>query len=215
MTDRNHHPHPEDRARGAAEPGADDASSFSRTIDSSHASLPDEVSIRPLPCHRDDAAWTVDVYRRDWPLDIAPVQWNFVSSRPNVLRGVHVHVQHWDYLHVVSGAMLLGLHDMRPRSPTYRRATRLCLEGDRPVSIAIPPGVAHGFYFASATAYIYAMSHYWTPVGELGCRWDDPELGLAWPESEPVLSARDAAAPSYAELARALASASGEHIDAA
>ena len=207
MTDRIHHPHPEGRAYGAAEPGTNDVSSFSPPIESLPACLPDDVSVRPLPRHRDDAASTTDVYRRDWPLDIAPVQWNFVSSRPNVLRGVHVHIEHWDYLHVVSGAMLLGLHDMRPRSLTYRLATQLCLEGDRPVSIAIPPGVAHGFYFASATTYIYAMSHYWTPVGELGCRWDDPELGLAWPVSDPVLSPRDAAAPRYFELARALASA--------
>lgn len=207
MTDPIHHRHPEGRAYGPVEPGADTAPNFSRPIDSLQARLPDDVSIRPLPSHRDGAAWTTDVYRRDWPLDIAPVQWNLVSSKPSVLRGVHVHVHHWDYLHVVSGAMLLGLHDMRPRSPTYRLATRLCLDSDRPAGIAIPPGVAHGFYFASATAYIYAMSHYWTPVGELGCRWDDPELGLSWPVSDPVLSSRDAAAPSYFELGRTLAAA--------
>lgn len=138
---------------------------------------------------------------------MAPVQWNLVNSRPNTLRGVHVHVAHWDYLCVVSGEMLLGLHDMRPHSPTYRLAVQQRLSGAAPCSIAIPPGVAHGFYFASETCYFYAVSHYWNLSDELGCRWDDPELGLSWPTKSPLLSERDASAPSHGELARAFAAA--------
>jgi dTDP-4-dehydrorhamnose 3,5-epimerase len=49
---------------------------------------------------------------------------------------------------------------------------------------------------------VYAVDHYWNLADELGCRWDDPELGLAWPTTDPLLSPRDAAAPSYAEMAR-------------
>ena len=148
-----------------------------------------------------------EVYRGDWQLDVAPAQWNFVLSKPNTLRGVHAHLGHWDYLHVVSGEMLLGLHDLRPGSPTYRMAVQCRLAGDRPGAIAIPPGVAHGFYFASATTYFYALSHYWTSTGDLGCRWDDPALGLSWPTSDPLLSQRDANASSYEELAKAVATA--------
>ena len=205
MTDLQHRRCPEDRASGVAEPDACAAPKGVRPTDGLQVHLPDGVSIHPLPRWGDDVARTTDVYRRDGQPDIAPVQWNLMSSNPNVFRGVHVHIHHWDYLHVVSGEMLLGLHDMRPHSPTYRLATQHCLESDRPVGIAIPPGVAHGFYFASETTYIYAMSHYWTPVEELGCRWDDPELALSWPASDPVLSSRDAAAPSYGELAQTLA----------
>jgi len=169
--------------------------------------LPAGVSLRRLRDQRDGAERTTEVYRRDWGLDAVPVQWNLVSSNPNTLRGVHVHVTHWDYLSVVSGEMLLGLHDMRPDSPTYRMAVQPLLPGDAPVSIAIPPGVAHGFYFASATRYFYAVSRYWNPSDELGCRWDDPVLGLSWPSADPLLSPRDSDAPSYGELARALAAA--------
>ena len=100
--------------------------------------------------------------------------------------------------------MLLGLHDMRPRSPTYMLSVLQRLAGDRPSSIAIPPGVAHGFYFATPTTYCYAVSHYWNPSDELGCRWNDPMLGLAWPTTDVLLSPRDAGASGYEELARAL-----------
>ena len=166
--------------------------------------LPIGVSLRRLASEHRSESETTELYRRDWQMDVVPVQWNLVSTRPNTLRGVHVHTKHWDYLHVISGEMLLGLHDMRPRSPTYMLSVLQRLAGDRPSSIAIPPGVAHGFYFATPTTYCYAVSHYWNPSDELGCRWNDPMLGLAWPATEVLLSPRDADAPGYEELARAL-----------
>lgn len=171
-----------------------------------NARLPEGVALRELS---DDgnAREGTEIYRDDWQLDVAPVQWNFVSSRSNTLRGVHAHPSHWDYLQVVSGELLLGLHDLRPNSPTYRLAAEYRLAGDRPVGIAIPPGVAHGFYFASPTTYLYALSCYWTIGGEFGCRWDDPALGLSWPTSDPLLSPRDANAWSYDHLAEAVTGA--------
>src|SRR4051812_2492868 len=117
--------------------------------------LPVGVSLRELSAEDDGIGGVTHLYRRDWQLDVVPVQWNLVSSRPDSLRGVHVHRAHWDYLSVISGEMLLGLHDMRPQSPTYRLAAHRWLAGGKPVSIAVPPGVAHGFYFASATTYCY------------------------------------------------------------
>ena len=169
--------------------------------------LPAGVSLRPLAAQGDPAGATIELYRRDWRISSLPVQWNLVSTRANTLRGVHLHLRHWDYLCIIAGEMLLGLHDMRPQSPTYRLATALRLPSDAACSIAIPPGVAHGFYFAAEAQYLYAVDHYWDPSDELGCRWDDPELRLAWPSDEPLLSPRDAAAPTYAELARAVTGA--------
>lgn len=175
------------------------------SADLSTAPLPTGVSLRPLHEQNDGPVRMTQIYRREWPIEVAPVQWNLVNTAANTLRGVHVHAVHWDYLFVVSGAMLIGLHDMRPGSPTYRTSAQRRLQGESPCSIAIPPGVAHGFHFASATTYFYAVSHYWNPSDELGCRWDDPEIGLSWPTAEPLLSPRDAAAPGYADLVRDLA----------
>lgn len=171
--------------------------------------LPAGVLLRPLASQGDPAGAAIELYRRDWPIDLLPVQWNLVSTRANALRGVHVHLRHWDYLCIIDGEMLLGLHDMRPRSPTYRLPAALRLRSDSACSIAIPPGVAHGFYFAAEAEYLYAVDRYWDPSDELGCRWDDPELRLAWPTDQPLLSSRDAEAPSYGELARAVTGAFG------
>lgn len=175
------------------------------SADVSTAVLPVGVSLRPLNDHDDGPVRTTQIYRREWPLEVVPVQWNLVNTAANTLRGVHVHLSHWDYLFVVSGEMLIGLHDMRPDSPTYRTSARQRLRGESPCSIAIPPGVAHGFCFASAATYFYAVSRYWKPSDELGCRWNDPELGLSWPVSDPLLSPRDATASGYDELKRAVA----------
>lgn len=169
---------------------------------STSAQLPAGVLLRPLLDGGNDLGGCTQLYRADWQPDVIPVQWNFVCSRANTLRGVHVHPTHADYLCVLRGEMLLALHDMRPQSPTYRLSVQQVLSGERPCSATIPPGVAHGFYFGSETRYVYAVDHYWNLADELGCRWDDPALGLSWPTSDPLLSARDAAAPSYAEMAR-------------
>ena len=172
--------------------------------DLSTAQLPTGVLLRPLHEQNDGPVRMTQIYRREWPAGVVPVQWNLVNSAENTLRGVHVHREHWDYLFVVSGEMLIGLHDMRPGSPTYRMSAQRRLQGESPCSIAIPPGVAHGFYFGSAATYFYAVSHYWNPSDEFGCRWDDPELGLSWPAAEPLLSPRDTTAARYADLVQSL-----------
>lgn len=173
----------------------------------STASLPIGVSLLPLHEQNDGPVRTTQIYRREWPMEAVPVQWNLVNTGANTLRGVHVHTRHWDYLVVVSGEMLIGLHDMRPGSVTYRQTAQRRLNGGSPCSIAIPPGVAHGFCFTSAATYFYAVSHYWDPSDEFGCRWDDPDLGFAWPIADPLLSLRDAAASDYGDLTRAVAAA--------
>jgi dTDP-4-dehydrorhamnose 3,5-epimerase len=173
---------------------------------SSDTGLPTGVVLRRLPARIGHAGMTIDLFSRD-EAGVAPVQWNFVTSGPNTLRGVHVHPRHADYLSVLGGWMLVGLHDMRPGSTTYRLSTILRLRGDVPEAAFIPPGVAHGFYCAAAAEYAYALDSYWDPAGELGCIWNDPALGLDWPTSDPVLSPRDADAPSYAALTAALAEA--------
>jgi len=169
--------------------------------------LPLGTLLNGLTSRPDSGGREVQLHHRNWGIGPTPVQWNLVQSAPNTLRGVHVHVEHWDYLHVALGEMLLGLHDMRPWSPTRGLSALVTLSGDAPAAIVIPPGVAHGFYFAGEAQYFYAVSAYWSPADELGCRWDDPALALAWPTADPVLSARDCAAGSYRDLADRLAEA--------
>lgn len=130
-----------------------------------------------------------------------------MHSKANSLRGVHVHNGHWDHLCVLDGEMRLGLHDLRPDSPTHLCAVFQVLRGDEPSVISIPPGVAHGFYFASTASYVYGLNTYWSPASEVGCMWNAPELGLDWGVSSPILSSRDSSAASYADMVRDLTKA--------
>jgi dTDP-4-dehydrorhamnose 3,5-epimerase len=154
------------------------------------------------PSHRDERGAFTEIFRREWGPGVDPLQWNVVRSASRVLRGVHVHVRHSDYLVVVAGRMRLGLYDLRRDSPTGGRALRLDLDGDAPSAVVIPPGVAHGFYFPEPGIHVYSVSEYWNPAEEMGCHFADPALGIDWGlEGEPILSPRDAALPPLVELA--------------
>jgi dTDP-4-dehydrorhamnose 3,5-epimerase len=158
-----------------------------------------------LEPHADERGVFTELHRADWDTGVAPVQWNAVRSEAGVLRGVHVHPRHDDYLLLVAGRATVGLRDLRPGAPAGGRACCVELDAAAPRAITIPHGVAHGFYFHEASLHVYAVSHYWDPADELGCHWADPELGIGWPVSEARLSPRDAALPLLAGLAVELA----------
>ena len=159
--------------------------------------VPDGVMLRSLKAHGDTRGTFMEMYREEWAVGCASVQWNIVHSSANVLRGVHVHVTHADYLIVVTGVMLLGLHDIRDADPAKRRSALIELNAADPVGVTIPPGVCHGFCSALPTTNVYSVSAYWNPADELGCRYDAPELGLTWPLHTPLLSDRDTVAVDY------------------
>ena len=163
-------------------------------------SMLDGVIITPLEPKRDRRGVLTEVFRAQWPTGCAPVQWNFVRSAANVMRGFHVHVAHSDYLISLSGELLLGLRDIRPESPTFNRTEFLLLNDERPMAVTTPPGVAHGFYFAKPSMHLYAVSHYWNMADELGCRWNDADIGLDWPATDPQLSERDASAGTFKDM---------------
>jgi dTDP-4-dehydrorhamnose 3,5-epimerase len=166
--------------------------------------LPAGVHLRELSPNEDDRGVFTELFRDSWKLDVAPVQWNLVRNGANVLRGVHVHHRHADYLTVVAGRATVGIADLRKDSPTVGVSAVVDLDADLPAALVIPPGVAHGFYFVEPSLHLYAVSHEWDPGDELGCRWDDPDLGIAWPCTTPLISPRDAALGSVSELRAAL-----------
>ena len=103
---------------------------------------------------------------------------------------------------VIDGVMHLGLYDLRAGSPTKNKSSMVILSGEQLRAISIPPGVAHGFFYPQDSLHVYAVSHYWDVDDEMGCAWDDPELGFNWPVSDPILSPRDKNAGSLADMRR-------------
>ncbi|MFN8131493.1 MAG: dTDP-4-dehydrorhamnose 3,5-epimerase [Solirubrobacteraceae bacterium] len=163
--------------------------------------LPHGAALRPLEPHDDERGTFTELFRAEWLAGIsAPVQWNAVRTEPGVLRGVHVHPRHDDYLVVCSGRATVGLADLRPDAPTAGLAMCVELCAQAPAALTIPHGVAHGFYFHEPSLHVYAVSHYWDPADELGCHWQDPALGIPWPQASARLSPRDAALPTLDAL---------------
>ena len=160
-----------------------------------------------LSPHRDQRGDLTEIFRQEWFDGSPPAQWNFVRSGPNVLRGVHVHVKHIDFVIILDGVMQVGIQDLRAGAED-RTGRIVEMNGDNPTMLIIPEGVAHGFYFPEPANFVYALSRYWDPVSdEFCCRWNDPELTIPWPQSiSPILSQRDKDADSFAGMMAAIKS---------
>lgn len=178
--------------------------------------LPDGVRLRELTPHDDDRGRFTELHRGSWDIGVdRPAQWNAVRSQPGVLRGVHCHGRHDDYLTVVAGKVAVGLRDLRDGSPTEGLACCVTMDADAPSGLSIPHGVAHGFLFLTEAIHVYAVTHEFDPTDELGCRWDDPALEIPWPGAPERISPRDEGLPSLAVLLDALQRqrATGDRLD--
>lgn len=158
------------------------------------------VELVELTMHPDERGVFTELFRESWPLGVSPVQWNVVRSEEGVLRGVHVHPRHDDYLTIVKGRATIGLRDLRRGSPTEGAVEVAEVSGDALQPIVIPHGVAHGFLFHEPSMHVYAVSHYWDTDDELACLWSDADLGIPWPFEPRLVSERDGNAQSLNSL---------------
>lgn len=159
------------------------------------------LQCRALTTRSDGRGDLTEIFRESWQLgSTAPRQWNMVRSMANVLRGVHLHGRHQDTLTVIEGEMLLGLQDLRPGSDTYGTALLLALQAEHPAVVGIPVGVAHGFYFRIPSIHVYGVDIPFDGTDEFGCRWDDEQIAIEWPCTDPILSERDRVAGSFDEM---------------
>ena len=159
--------------------------------------------VRPieLEMNRDLRGHLTEFFREEWRCGVEAIQWNAARSERGSLRGVHVHPLHDDLVVVVAGRLAMGLHDLRGGSPTFGRSVLMELDADRMQALVIPRGVAHGSVHLERTVLLVGVSEYWgEPMDELGCRWDDPALGIEWPLEPSLVTERDATAPSLAGL---------------
>ena len=92
--------------------------------------------------------------------------------------------------------------DIRRGSPTYGQWEGYELTAENGHQLYVPVGFAHGFITLEPDSeIIYKCSDYYAPETEGALLWNDPEIGIEWiTESHPILSAKDAAAPSLADL---------------
>lgn len=157
---------------------------------------------------RDDRGHFMETYRSNHysdKADIPPfVQDNLSFSLRGVLRGLHYQLgrPQGKLIMVVQGEILDVAVDIRKGSPTMGKWLGISLSSENHRQIYIPPGFAHGFCVVSNTATVlYKCTDYYAPQEERGIRWDDPALGIQWPTTEPILSAKDRFYPPLDSLA--------------
>lgn len=132
-------------------------------------------------------------------------QGNHSHSVPGVLRGFHA--EPWDKLvYVVRGYAMAAVADIRPESETFGQARTFMLgeppEGER-IRLFISEGLANAFCTLGEQPvdYLYDVSDYWRPgIDKPAVAWDDPDLAVEWPVTEPVLSDADQQNPRLREL---------------
>jgi dTDP-4-dehydrorhamnose 3,5-epimerase len=118
------------------------------------------------------------------------------NDRRGTLRGLHFQAaphEEQKLVRCTAGAIFDVIVDLRPASPQFRRWIGVELSAANRRALYIPPGLAHGFLTLSdASEVYYMMSAAHAPAHARGVRWNDPALGIEWPATPTVISARDA-----------------------
>ena len=168
------------------------------------------VLIQPQ-VHGDARGFFQETYRRDlFPelgVDVEFVQDNHSRSGRGVLRGMHFQVGEGQakLVRCARGAILDVVVDIRRGSPTFGKWESHELDDEQHHQLYVPVGFAHGFCVTSEVAdVIYKCSSYYDPELERGIAYDDPDLGIEWPDLDLIVSERDRSAPRLAEIAEEL-----------
>lgn len=128
-----------------------------------------------------------------------------LSAERGTVRGLHFQAPpkaQTKLIRVTRGSILDVFVDIRTGSPTYGRHGAAELSAENWRQLLIPAGFAHGFCtLEPATEVLYKTSDYYAPETESGIRWNDPALGIGWPDFAGAgLSAKDRAWPLFAQL---------------
>lgn len=123
------------------------------------------------------------------------VQDNLSRSKKGVLRGLHYQLPPFaqgKLVSVVYGKVMDVAVDIRPQSPTFGKHVAVELSADNKKQFWIPPGFAHGFVaLEDDTVFIYKCTNVYSPDHDRGILWNDPDIGIAWPMENPIVSEKD------------------------
>ncbi|MGV2623091.1 UNVERIFIED_CONTAM: dTDP-4-dehydrorhamnose 3,5-epimerase [Halobacillus marinus] len=122
-----------------------------------------------------------------------------LSKEAGVLRGLHYQLNpkaQSKLVRIITGAVYDVVVDIREGSPTYKEWQGFILSEHNQRMLYVPEGFAHGFCtLTENTNVCYKVNDYYSPEHDRGIRWDDPELLIDWPVSEPILSEKDRQQP--------------------
>lgn len=139
--------------------------------------------------HGDSRGYFMETYNRqdflEHGLTMEFVQDNQSMSRKGVLRGLHAQRKHpqGKLVRVISGRVFDVAVDLRKGSRTFGKWYGIELSQENKKQFYIPEGFAHGFLVLSDTAeFCYKVTDFYHPEDEIGIAWNDPSIGVQWPE---------------------------------
>jgi dTDP-4-dehydrorhamnose 3,5-epimerase len=155
--------------------------------------------------HGDHRGFFQETYRRKVFAELGIqdefVQDNHSRSRRGIVRGMHFQPAQAKLVRCARGEILDVVVDIRRGSPSFGRWEGIRLDDQEHLQLYVPPGFAHGFCVVSESAdVVYKISSYYDQAAEGGFRYDDPDVGIEWPDIELVPSERDATAPLLREI---------------
>jgi len=163
--------------------------------------IPDVVLVEP-DTYRDERGFFMETYHQtryaEGGIEYLFVQDNHSHSRKGTLRGLHYQLKHSQakLIYVSGGEIFDVAVDIRRGSPTFGKWVGAHLTEENSRQIYVPKGFAHGFYTLSETAdVIYKCTDFYAPGDEYGILWSDPDIGIEWPEKNPLLSKKDSRNP--------------------
>lgn len=168
--------------------------------------LPDVVRVEP-DVYRDSRGFFLETYQAakyaEGGITATFVQDNHSLSGRGTLRGLHVQQERpqGKLVRVSRGEVFDVAVDIRRGSPTFGKFTTLLISEQNFLQLWVPPGFAHGFCVTSETAeFQYKCTDFYDPADEFTIAWDDPDIGIPWPVTEPSLSAKDTGAARLKDL---------------
>ena len=167
-----------------------------------------EVLLISRDRYADARGWFTELHNdaalRDAGFTVTFVQDNLSWSLPGVIRGLHLQYgpAQGKLVTCLSGRIFDVAVDVRPNSPSYGQHVTAELSGENGDSLWIPPGFAHGFAVLGSdpALVLYKVDQPRSAEGERGVIWNDASVAIPWPIERPILSERDAALPTLAEL---------------
>ena len=168
--------------------------------------IPGVVLVEP-DTYRDERGFFMETYHQtryaEGGIEYLFVQDNHSHSRRGTLRGLHYQLKHSQakLIYVSGGEIFDVAVDIRRGSPTFGKWVGAHLTEENSRQIYVPKGFAHGFYTLSETAdVIYKCTDFYAPGDEYGILWSDPDIGIEWPEKNPLLSKKDSRNPRLSEI---------------
>jgi len=155
----------------------------------------------------DNRGWFMETYSK---IKMPQIDCEFVqdnhsySALKDTIRGIHFQkppMQQAKLLRCTRGALLDVAVDLRPDSPTYKQWVSVELSAENKMQIFIPRGFGHGFVsLTDDVELLYKTDNYYSAEHDAAVLWSDPDIGVDWGTKNPIVSEKDAKAPTLKEV---------------